>query len=232
MSGNIEETPAEPSNVLPSEEADQKIPQAAKIAFAGDDVKKMHSPHLAIPDEMAQKVIQKTETPPVENIERKLGIPHIPSPKEAVMGALHTARETLIGSKSLTTEIKHLGSDYADMAKTAITTPPKILWDLVRLHPIDAVGKAVGGSNRILGDMIHVATSPIRLATAGAVNTTHVAGSALKTAAYLPFATAEFVAKSPFRLWRTVDHGLDWMFKISDQSNQWAGNQIEKITKD
>ena len=165
-----------------------------------------------------KKAVQKTKE--VLNT-----LPSIPSARGAVEGSLVAARESLVGSLSMTKELEHLGSDYVDFYKKAIVTPPKALWDLVRLHPIKAVQDAVDGTKDIIKDMGHIATSPIRLAAAGASNV----GGALKKAATLPFATAEFVAKSPFKLWRTIENGINGVFQMADQANQWAEQKTNQI---
>jgi len=217
-------------------------------------------------EEAIKGAIQKTK----ETFE---SLPNIPSPRGVIEGGLSSARESLVGSLSMTQELEHLGSDYSDFYKKAITVPPKALLDLVSLHPIDAVTQAVDGAKKIcgdlihlrlleaaktsivapvktlttlvdlhpikatqglasgtrdiMGDMAHIATSPVRLAAAGAVE----AGSALKTVATLPFAAAEFVAKSPFRIWRTIDQGLEEILKIPEKADRWADRTVNTITK-
>lgn len=251
-------------------QGDESKPQSAETAQPSKKAlppEEASTPEQTPSSEEAIKgAIQKTK----ETFE---SLPSIPSPRGVVEGGLSSARESLVGSLSMTQELEHLGSDYADFYKKAITVPPKALLDLVSLHPIDAVTQAVDGAKKIcddlihfrlleaaktsiiapvktlttlvdlhpinaaqglasgakdiMGDMAHIATSPVRLAAAGAVG----AASALKTVATLPFAAAEFVAKSPFKLWNTVSEGLEEIFKMADRADKWADRKANEIMK-
>ncbi len=131
------------------------------------------------------------------------------APKERLSGAIGKARETIIGSGSLKEEISGLGRAYLDVSKQMIVTPPKALWELVRLHPINAARETARGFGDVLGSTVKMATSPSRLAVAGAGK---VAKAAKKTAK-MPFKLAAGIAKSPFRVWNMLDKGTDKLFK-------------------
>ena len=131
------------------------------------------------------------------------------APKEKLIGAIGKARETIVGSSSLKEEISGVGRAYLDVTKQMIVTPPKALWELVRLHPVNAAKETAIGLGKVLGSTVKMATSPSRLAVAGAGKATKAA----KKTAKIPFKLAAGIAKSPFRVWNALDKGTDRLFK-------------------
>ena len=136
--------------------------------------------------------------------------------KERLGGAIQKAKETITGSGSLVKEIGNTGKAYLDIPKKMLVTPLEAMWELVRLHPIEAAKKTAQGAGEIGKDIASITTAPFRLAAAGMATTkkaavagvTPMAKAAGKTVK-APFKAAAWVAKSPLRVFDVLNKGIN-----------------------
>jgi len=148
--------------------------------------------------------------PPAQDVVSEYVPESIKQPKVGIFKAIDTAKQTIIGSKSIPTEINTLKDSYIDFYKQTITSNLKALGKLATLHPIQAVKEFASGATGNLRNMANIVTSPSRLAVAGGAS---VAGLAKKTAR-LPFKAAAGIAKSPLWVWEKMKNGTGKLFDI------------------
>jgi hypothetical protein len=186
-------------------------------------------------------------------------------PKETLRKMAQETKNTLIGSASMTHEIGEVGKAYADFYGNAIGTIPKTalrlvepnvveggekalaaapkalynlvrmhpieatkdlaeglkgLFSMVKLHPIDAARQLSEGIHNTMGDAIKIATSPARLATAGVVGGAKTLGAIAK----VPFQTLGFVAKSPLHVWNMLEAGNSKLNEALGRLEAWNKN--------
>jgi len=146
---------------------------------------------------------------------------HIPEsikhPKEGLAKAIDTAKQTIIGSKSIPTEISNLKDSYLDFYKQAITSNLKTLGKLATLHPIQAVKEFALGTTGNLKSIANIVTSPSRLAVAGGASVVDLA----KKTAKLPFQAAAWVAKSPLGVWGILNRGAGKLSEMEKKFQSW-----------
>jgi hypothetical protein len=141
------------------------------------------------------------ETPPIE--EPKMDLSEAPdltmeSPntysKSNISGVINKAKDTVVGSKQLGTEIRRVGNDYVDLPVDAAKQGLTALKDLATLYPIKATKDVANGVVKAAGDMLDITSAPGRLAIAG----TYELGRG-----------AAWVLASPFKAWGVLNRGLE-----------------------
>jgi hypothetical protein len=131
------------------------------------------------------------------------------NPREGLRGAIADAKERIVGSGEVTTEMKRLGKAYVNAPVSALMTPPKALWQLCKLNGSGALGAISDGIKNTLSATADILTSPTRLAHAGV----DAASSAVGYVAKAPLRVAAGVVNSPFYVYDKIDRGADYILK-------------------
>lgn len=170
------------------------------------------------PDQSPQEKLPPMETEMdnamPDNETMSESVPHkFERPKVGIYKSIDTAKQTIIGSKSIPTEIDTLKDSYVDFFKKSVTSNLKAVKELATLHPIKAVKEFAFGTTGNLNNMAKIVTSPSRMAVAG--------GASVLEVAKLPFKAAGGVAKSPLWVWDKMKNGTDKLFNIGKRFDAW-----------
>lgn len=147
------------------------------------------------------------------------------NPAEQLSLAIDKAKETIHASRTITGELGTTVNAAIDIPKESIKTPLKSVGKLVSGHPIDAMTELASGATNVMGDMVKLATAAPRIGAASL----STAKKGLIATSKFPFQGLVMVAESPFRIFHTMEDGVDKFFSAGKSALSAANSKLGKI---